>query len=385
MDGPREVKITLNEFLKRSWPLIAVGAVFVLFASGILLWIAVSGKGRKATAPAKVVEQTAATTTNVLVPRAIDGILVAPAEASLLPFAVMIDNHVDARPESGLASANLVIEAPVEGGLTRYMAVFDATSTADQIGPVRSARPYFIDLADALGAVYAHVGGSPDALEQIKHDTKFKNVDEYFSGKYFWRSAKRYPPHNAYTRMDLLRDAASARSWTAGSLRGWRYADEAGLESATGTTATSTGSIRGTVPGPVVKYGGSDNVSWVYDRTQNVYARNVGGWTLKDLDGTSVVAKNVAVLLTDAQVLDDVGRLKMRTTGRGSAVLYRDGRMHRLMWYRSSGEQFRFETIDGADATFTRGTTWIEIVTSPLMYAKADPGFSTASTTAASR
>lgn len=369
MEDSREIKIPFDVFLKRSWPLIAVGAVFVLAACGILLWFAVSGKGRKTETPPPPPPQEVATTTAVLVPRAIDGILVPPAEASLLPYAVMIDNHVDARPESGLAQANLVIEAPVEGGLTRYMAFFDATTTVDQIGPVRSARPYFVELADALGAVYTHVGGSPDALANIKADKTFKDLDEYFNGKYFWRSAKRYPPHNAYTRTDLLHSAAEAKGWTSSTFRPWRYADELPLENTSGTS-------RGTTSGPVVKYGGSDDVAWTYDRELNAYGRKVGGYVESDLDGTAVRAKNVVVLLTDSKVLDDVGRLSVRTTGRGPAILFHDGQSHRLTWTRTTGGSFQFETLDGADATFVRGTTWIEIVTSPNVYAKADTGYS---------
>ena len=120
--------------------------------------------------------------------------LVSAEEANLQPYAVMIDNHPDARPSSGLAAANLVFEVPVEGGMTRYMAVFDATTTVDQIGPVRSARPYFVELADALGAVYAHVGGSPDGLNLITSLPKFRDLNEFWNGKYFWRSAKRDAP-----------------------------------------------------------------------------------------------------------------------------------------------------------------------------------------------
>src|SRR5260221_8029347 len=158
MEGPRKVTIPLDVFIKRSWPLFAAGAVFLLFTSGILFWFALSGKGRKSQTPSPVLPvEAASTSTDTLVPRAIEGVLVQPRDARLLPFAVMIDNHPDARPSSGLAEASLVIEAPVEGGMTRYMAVFDATTTVDQIGPVRSARPYFVDFANAFGALYAQV------------------------------------------------------------------------------------------------------------------------------------------------------------------------------------------------------------------------------------
>ena len=141
------------------------------------------------------------TTARELVPRMLDGVQVPFEEAALQPFAVMVENSPDAWPLAGLAKANLVIEAPVEGSITRFLAVIDATTTVDQIGPVRSARPYFVDFANGLQAVYAHVGGSPEALSLIHVLSSFRNLDEFSSGKYFWRSSKRAMPHNTYTEL----------------------------------------------------------------------------------------------------------------------------------------------------------------------------------------
>ncbi len=371
MDAPRRETIPFDVFIKRSWPLLAVGAVFILAACGALLWFAISGKGRKVSTPVAVAatstEQVVySTSTEALVPRALDGILVTPAESHLLPFAVMIDNHPDARPQAGLAEASVVIEAPVEGGMSRYMAIFDATTTADQIGPVRSARPYFVDIANGLGAVYAHVGGSPEALDQLKTSKTAKNLDEYFNGASFWRSAKRAAPHNVYTKMDFLRDAAKAKYWQGDVIRGWRFADDLPASSATGTS-------RGNGSGPTVSYPSVGKISWSYDRDANVYGRKLNGNTYLDLDGAKVQAKNVIVLQSEAQVLDSDGRLRIRTTGRGTATIYHDGNKQDGAWTRSSGGWFQFETIDGADITFTRGTTWIEVMTDTTSATSTNP------------
>lgn len=360
-EGPRRIHIPIDLFVKRSWPLLAVGAVLVLIASGVLLWVAVSGVGRKPVATASQQVASAAATSTILVPRALDGVLVSAEDANLLPYAVMIDNHPDARPSSGLAAANLVFEVPVEGGMTRYLAVYDATTTVDQIGPVRSARPYFVELADALGAVYAHVGGSPEGLNLITALPKFRDLNEYWNGKYFWRSAKRDAPHNVYTRTDLLHAAADAKSWSTGLLRGWRFKDEDPMENATGTS-------RGRLAGPTIPSGGVVVVAWTYDRTANAYSRYLDGRPHVELDGAQVRAKNVVVLLTDAEVKDAEGRLKLRTIGRGDALLYRDGKKFTLTWRRTSGGLYQFETVDGSDATFNRGTTWVEIVTSKTAF-----------------
>jgi hypothetical protein len=359
MDAPRRETIPFDVFIKRSWPLLAVGAVFILAACAALLWFAISGKGRKVSHPATTAttstEQVVySTSTSALVPRALDGVLVEPSESHLLPFAVMIDNHPDARPQAGLAEANVVIEAPVEGGMSRYMAIFDATTTADQIGPVRSARPYFVDIANGLGAVYAHVGGSPDALSELKTSKVAKNVDEYFNSSTFWRSAKRAAPHNVYTKMDLLRDIAKAKYWQGDVIHSWRFADELPAENASGTK-------RGTGDGPSVSYPSVGKISWSYDRRSNMYARKLNGTSYVELDGTKVQAKNIIVLQTEAQVLDSEGRLRVRTTGRGTATIYHDGNKLNGAWTRTSGGWFQFETVDGADMTFARGSMWIEI------------------------
>ena len=347
--------------------MLAFGAVLLLAACVALFSFAVSGKGRKeqASTPAPTVEASA-TSTGDLIPRALDGILVPPTEAQLQPYAVMVENHTDARPLTGPANANLVFEIPVEGGITRYMLVFDATTTVDGVGPVRSARPYFVDFADGLNAVYSHVGGSPEALEKISGMKSFRDLNEFWNGKYFWRSTKRVAPHNVYTRSDQFHDAAVAKKWSEGHFRSWRYKEDDGLDS----TTTS----RGDIDGPKLMYGGSYTASWKFDKEYNQYIRSEAGEAQKDQDGTPVNAKNVAVILTESSVLDDVGRLKIRTTGRGKAVLYRDGKKFTLTWHRNAGEHIQFESIDGSEAVFNRGTTWIEVVTDPAAYAVASEG-----------
>ncbi len=368
--GKRNVTISFETFIKRSWPLLGFGAVLLIGAIIGLSWFAVSGKGRK---QAVVLALTAtsttsdvATSTGDLVSRALDGVLVTPAEARLQSYAVMVENHTDARPLSGPAAANLVFEVPVEGGITRYMLVFDATTTVDSIGPVRSARAYYVDLADGLNAVYAHVGGSPEALDNIKKMSGFRDLNEFSNGKYFWRSSKRYAPHNTYTRTDLLHDAADAKKFKEGHFNGWHYKEDDALES-------TTSSVRGTDNGPKIPYGGSYNASWKYDRASNMYERHESGELQKDADGTVVKAKNIVVLDTDGETYDNYGRLKIRTTGRGKAILYRDGKSHEIVWRRNAGENFRFEGLDGTDAMFNRGTTWVEVTIDQDVFSAASP------------
>jgi len=129
--------------------------------------------------------------------RALDGVYTRPELANLAPVAVMIDNHPDARPQSGIEKAGLVYEAEVEGYYTRLMAVFSDENEVVKIGPVRSARPYFVDWANELNAVYAHCGGSPEALVNIEQKG-IVDLNEIYSGRFFWRATDRSAPHNIY-------------------------------------------------------------------------------------------------------------------------------------------------------------------------------------------
>jgi hypothetical protein len=342
-----------------------VGVLLVLISLG-LGYLAVSGKARRSSGAAPATSSTSSDLPSVAtssVARGLDGVLVAPEEARLPVYGIMVENHVDARPLSGPAAANVAIEAPVEGGITRFLLFFDATTTVDAIGPVRSARPYFVDFARGLGAIYGHVGGSPEALRRIQNLSEFRDLNEYFNGKFFWRSSKRSAPHNAFTRSDLLASAASFRGWETGAaFVSWKYKDEASLDGGTGTST-----LRGFEDGPHIRYGGSYNVSWAYDRPTNAYTRLQAGKEQKDQDGSGVYAKNIVVMLTDGKVLDAEGRLEVRTTGKGKAVIYRDGMKTEGVWRRAEGEWLGFEGMDGSDILLNRGTTWIEVVIDPTM------------------
>lgn len=356
----RRVPFSLETFVKRSWPLLLGGVILVLALGAGLFILAVSGKARARNnvAPESPPAPTN-TTTNRLVPRLLDGVAVNPAEAALQPFTVIVENAPEARPLSGVSKANLVMEVPVEGSYTRFMLVFDATSTADAIGPVRSARPYYVEWADALNAVFAHVGGSPESLIKIARLRLFRNLDQFHAGGYFWRSGKRAAPHNVYTRMDLLRAAAGAKTWKAGIFKSWQYLD--GTASSTAAVATAATSSL------AIPYGGVFDASWKYATNTQSYMRYQAGSLQRDADGTAVSSSNVVVLLTEATVQDEIGRLRLRTAGSGKAWLYRDGQRFDIIWRRRAGEWLTFENVEGGDVFFRPGKTWISVITASSM------------------
>lgn len=294
--------------------------------------------------------------TETLRPRNLDGVFVPEGQEAFPVRALMIDNQIDARPWSGISQAQLVIEAPVEGGITRFLAFFDATTTVPMIGPVRSARPYFVEWAQGWKALYGHVGGSEEALQKIRSLGKtFFDLNEMAYGKYFWRSPNHVAPHSTYTKSDFLNEAAILRSATSSVPRVWHFQD----------VSTST---EPTISRFIVGYGGSYSVSWIYSTSTGLYTRSQGGKPQRDAEGNAVEASNVIVLKTESEVLDTYGRLKVRTVGSGDALIYRNGQKYITRWRRSPSEGIRFEGIDGADAAVNRGTTWIEVMTEEAMF-----------------
>lgn len=292
--------------------------------------------------------------------RLLDGQIVESSVRALRPWVFTIDNQVDARPQEGLNQASVVIEAPVEGGITRLLAIFDPTTTSTGIGPVRSARPYFVDLAEGYKAVFAHVGGSQEALDKLSRipsSTVF-NIDEMAKPNGFWRSTNRPAPHHVLTSGERFRSYIGSVATSTAQFNSWRYAS---TPAPTSTTA-DVASVR-------IPYGGSYTVRWNYEPGRNAYRRIIAG---KANSTQPLYFTNIVVIKTDASILDSVGRLKMRTTGSGEAVIYRDGKKIIGRWRRSANEVMSFVGTDGADLELRAGSTWIQVTTDDRIFAGLD-------------
>src|SRR3989338_917408 len=164
--------------------------------------------------------------TTPMVRRAIDGVLVAEGTKEAYPFAVVIENSVDAWPLSGIGAANLVWEAPAEAGIPRLLAVFADGSDVKEIGPVRSARPYFVDWTEEFHGLFGHVGGSPEALALLPSRDVF-DVNEFSRGQFFWRSRARSAPHNVYTSSQKLQEVITRYQLPITNYQSGKYKDDA--------------------------------------------------------------------------------------------------------------------------------------------------------------
>lgn len=291
--------------------------------------------------------------------RLIDGVMVSSSEEAMPAlFAAMIDFNVQANPVSGVDLASLVYEVPVEGGITRLMAFFPLGARVPEVGPIRSARPYFIDLASEYDTpLYAHVGGSPDALERLKNTKLVLDINEFFAGNSFWRDKRRYAPHSTYTSSELLTAVATEKGFASSSAFGsWLFSD---IASGSGVPAA-----RVTVSLSRFGYG----AVWVYNKDarglgQGAYVRQYGSGPYRTRDRALVMADTLVVQETKTRVLDDKGRLEVITQGEGTAWFFRDGVTESGTWkYKESENRTRFYDAAGREMALKPGKIWVHVV-----------------------
>ena len=282
--------------------------------------------------------------------RHLDGVYVDPKDADYYPVAVMIDNDPNGRPQSGLAHANIVYEAKAEAGITRYLAIFADGKDLAKIGPVRSARPYYLDWAEGYNALYVHVGGSPEALARLRKEP-LVNLNEFYQGNYFWRANDYASPHNVFTSSANINKYLDKMNLKSSDYESWLYKDEAKLEA----RATSSITINFSVPNFLVR--------WQYDKEKNEYARYLAGAPHQDADGAPIAAKNIIIMKVAARVVDSELRRQMYTIGEGKAWYCLDGKCETGKW-RKESKQSREKIYDGngEEVKFNAGTTWVEVI-----------------------
>ncbi|HNP75294.1 MAG TPA: DUF3048 domain-containing protein [bacterium] len=292
--------------------------------------------------------------TEDLTQRKLDGVKVSTGQEDLLPVAVMVENHYEARPQAGLAAAKVVYEALTEGLITRFLVLYDLTENLSVIGPVRSARPYFIELAAEYGAVYVHSGGSPAALSILEDDDRVQDLNEFYgyNSGYFWRDDKRQAPHNLYTATEFLTEAKTQYGWLDGTdFVPWQFKDD-------GTPATTTQEIK-------LEYSilPTYHIIWKYNSGENYYERWQNESPHTDSEGQFINAKNVVIQFVKTATIDEIGRRELTLTGTGRALVFRDGETIDGYWQKEEGwHRTKFYNSSGEEIIFNRGSIWVELV-----------------------
>jgi hypothetical protein len=274
-------------------------------------------------------------------------------------MAIMIDDNTVARPQSGISSASIVYQAYADGGEDRYMFVFQEGTAAD-IGPVRSARPYYVSWADEYKALYGHFGGDANSLRVVipANAKNIYNMDDLNGGACpYHRIDTRAAPHNAYTNSAALISCAAKKGYPATyqNLPTRTFKDDTGIAQ---RPAAQTVSI--TYRTGIVGY--------QYDPVSDSYLRMIGGAPEVDpANGNKVYARTVVIMYqvygNDPHALDEPSRPYVFNIGSGKATIFMEGQAITATWKKTSTTALtRFYDSSGREIPFVRGEIFMQSI-----------------------
>lgn len=328
-------------------------ALTLLLASVMLLALAGCGKG-----PGEEPEQEPVETYPVLpgepgpyVPAGtnpLTGLPMEPGYEGLRPIAIMLNNLKAAQPQLGISQADIVYEVPVEGGITRMLCVYQSVEDVGTLGSVRSARPYYIELALGHDAIFVHAGGSQEAYSDLRawgvdHMDGVRGTDD---AQIFWRDAERRKDngyeHSLVTSGEKILEYLAKGKIATEHGGGWQY-DQLFTEDGTPAEGEAAEHIQ-------VRFSNYKTGTFDYDAASGKYL--AGQYGKEHVDGSTgdqVSATNVLVLKTSTVVLDDEGRLRVQTTGEGEGLYFCGGRTVPIRWSREDRDSaFAYTLEDGA-------------------------------------
>lgn len=300
------------------------------------------------------------------------------------PLAVMIENHQESRPQSGISLADVVYEAVAEGGVTRFMGIFYCGIAAENVSlaPVRSARTFFLPWVLEYDALYNHVGGAGNCEDETVDERakalcqidlwNIKDMDQFgISFPTCYRNYDRldHPvatEHTMVCQTDKLTDLAATRGWTNVDSKGvswdknfepWKFKDDAKDAERGDATSISFVAWKG--------YEKDYGVKWVYSKTENTYLRENGGVAHTDLEtGEQLQAKTVVVLFAkETGPVDDHMHLLYGNIGSGNGLLFVDGKASKITWEKlDRSARTIFSDASGNEISFNKGQIWIEML-----------------------
>ncbi|WCK55063.1 DUF3048 domain-containing protein [Aneurinibacillus sp. Ricciae_BoGa-3] len=262
---------------------------------------------------------------------------------------VMVNNFSKARPQSGLDKADMVYETLEEGYISRFMAFYQS-ETPDVVGPVRSIRPYNINLSSGFDPIISHAGGSVAALHMLRSGG-YADMDEIYSyPKAYWRVDFRKAPHNLYTSIRKLREGAVKKGYpTEAAVPTFTFKKD--TEEASGAPGSSI----------AITYSSTNHCGYEYDPGSKQYLRTTDGKPHIDKEtGRQLSATNVLVVGTMHKVVDSDGRLEVNTTGPGEGYLFQRGKAVKVTWEQKHGIIRAYR--NGQEVSLYPGHTWVNIV-----------------------
>ena len=272
------------------------------------------------------------------------------------PLSIMVENSEGARPQSGLDKANIVYEVLAEGGITRFLAIY-YDQDAEEVGPIRSARPYFVSKSLEHQAIYAHAGGSEEAYNFIKEE-KIDDINEFVDFQPFWRSIDRKPPHNLYTSTIKLRKEANKLGYIE-MIKKQEYQFE--IDRNERLTGGETDTI-------VIPYNNIYKITYKYQPESMKYLRFMNDEPHIDAKTKEQLAvDNIIIQFAGSKVIDEEGRLAIDFIGKGKGLLFFKGSAEEIIWEKQDlTSKTIFMYKEGDRIALTPGNVWIQIVSADL-------------------
>ncbi len=286
------------------------------------------------------------------IPSPLSGIHAEEAIVNGRIISIVFDNHPKAKWQSGLKDAEVIYEFPVEGPYTRYLGLY-LINNPESVGPIRSARPYFVTMAWQFDAIFVHVGGS----EQAKADVRNLNLGEIdglsSSSKVFWRMSHKRAPNNMYSSMEVLREVQEERGFRDKSeYEGFVFDME--KESRTGQSADEI----------LITYNDENSTRFVYDPEIERYERYKDGTRhVDESDESGLYADNIIIQKNSMRVLDNEGRLGISMEGEGEGKFISRGVVEDIKWVKDDRKaKIIYLDENNEEIKLTPGTTWIQVV-----------------------
>ncbi len=269
------------------------------------------------------------------------------------PFAVTINNHRKARPQSGLMDADIVYEVLAEFELTRLVALYHSKQP-EKVGPVRSARGYHIDIANGYDSLFISHGWSPEAKDRllIQNEADHLNgMEGNNDGALFKRSSERKAPHNSYITYENIVKGLESKGYNlSGETAPLSFYEDNDVD-IDGVPASEI----------TIHYNNLYDVTYRYDESQKAYSRYNGSSQSIDYETEEPLRiSNVFIVETTHKVIDEQGRRQIDLTSGGNAILLQNGVAVELAWENHDGKILPVKS--GEDVKFLPGQTWINIV-----------------------
>lgn len=292
------------------------------------------------------------------------GLPMEPEYENLRPIAVMINNLKAAQPQLGVSQADIVYEVPAEGGITRMLCLYQTVEDVGVLGSVRSARPYYIELALGHDAIFVHAGGSQEAYSDLRswgvdHMDGVRGGDD---AQIFWRDADRRKnngyEHSLITSGEKILDYLAKGKIDTEHAFGWEY-DQSFTEDGTPKDGETAEHIR-------VAFSNYKTGTFDYDAASGRYlVGQYGGEHVDGSTGEQVSAVNVLVLNTSMTVLDEEGRLRVKTTGEGEGLYFCGGKAVPIRWLREDrNSPFIYTLEDGlTPLALGQGNSYVCVIT----------------------